>query len=165
MGDAVDAIVEQWRRERPDLDPSAKEVAGRVVRLASLFGQAYAAAFSTLGLNDGDYGVLAALRRAGAPYELTPTKLARQRMMTSGGMTAAIDRLDRQGLVRRSPNPADRRGALVGLTAKGRKLADRAMELHAQAEQQLVGGLAKRERDQLARLLRKLLLSLDGNAA
>src|ERR1044072_9596474 len=89
--DAVDEIVAQWRRERPDLDPAAKAVAGRIVRLASLFHQAYATAFGALGLNDGDYGVLAALRRAGAPFELTPTELARQRMMTSGGMTAAID--------------------------------------------------------------------------
>ena len=163
-GDAVDAIVEQWRRERPDLDPSGKEVAGRIVRLGSLFGQAYADAFSALGLNDGDYGVLAALRRVGAPHELTPTELARQRMMTSGGMTAAIDRLDRKGLVRRSPNPADRRGALIGLTPAGRKLVDEAMELHAQAEQELVGGLGARDREQLGRLLRKLMLSLEAGA-
>jgi DNA-binding MarR family transcriptional regulator len=108
------------------------QVAGRIVRLASLFGQQYASAFAALGLNDGDYGVLAALRRAGAPHELTPTELARQRMMTSGGMTAAIDRLQRQGLVDRTPNPTDRRGTLIGLTALGRELVDRAMEVHAQ---------------------------------
>jgi hypothetical protein len=84
--DAVDAIVDEWRRERPDLDPSAKEITGRVSRLASLFQQAYSDAFSPLGLNDGDYGVLAPLLRAGAPHELTPTELAKHRMMTSGGM-------------------------------------------------------------------------------
>lgn len=159
--DAVDAIVEQWRSERPDLDPSAKEVAGRIVRLGSLFGQAYAAAFATLGLGDGDYGVLAALRRAGAPHELTPTELARQRMMTSGGMTAALDRLERRGLVARAPNPADRRGTLIGLTAAGRDIVDRAMTLHSETEQRLVGGLDAREREQLAGLLRKLLLATD----
>lgn len=159
--DAVDEIVEQWRRERPDLDASAKHVAGRVVRLGSLFGQAYAAAFAELGLNDGDYGVLVALRRAGAPHELTPTELARQRMMTSGGMTAAIDRLERQGLVVRAPNPSDRRGTLIGLTSSGRELVDRAMGAHAQTEQRLVGGLDERERSQLGALLRKLLLSVD----
>ena len=71
--DAVDVIVEQWRRERPDLDPGAKQVTGRIIRLASLFQRSYGEAFEPLGLNDGDYGQLAALRRAGAPYELTPT--------------------------------------------------------------------------------------------
>ena len=74
-GDAVDVIVEEWRRERPDLDPVAKEVTGRIVRLASRFQQAYSDTFGPLGLNDGDYGVLAPLRRAGAPFELTPTEL------------------------------------------------------------------------------------------
>ena len=160
-GDAIDAIVAQWQRERPDLDASAKEVCGRIMRLASLFGQAYSTAFAALGLNDGDYGVLVALRRAGAPNELTPSELARQRMMTSGGMTAAIDRLERQALVARSPNPNDRRGTLIALTAHGREVVDRAMEVHSQAEQQLVASLDERERTQLRTLLRTLLLSVD----
>ena len=107
--DAVDVIVEQWRRERPDLDPGAKHVTGRIIRLASLFQQSYGDVFEPLGLNDGDYGLLAALRRAGAPFQLTPTELARHMMMTSGGMTAAIDRLERKGFaVRVSPTrPTD----------------------------------------------------------
>ena len=160
-GDAIDAIVGQWRSERPDLDASAKQVTGRIVRLGSLFGQAYAEGFATLGLGDGDYGVLAALRRAGAPHELTPTELARQRMMTSGGMTAAVDRLERRGLVARTPNPADRRGSLIGLTAAGRDVVDQAMALHSATEQRLVGALEAGEREQLAGLLRKLLLATD----
>lgn len=159
--DAIDAIVGQWRRERPELDPSAKQVTGRVVRLASLFQDAYAAAFAPLGVNGGDYGVLVALRRSGAPYELTPTGLARQRMMTSGGMTAAIDRLERKGLVARLPNPSDRRGSLVKLTGDGLRIVDRAMELHAEVEHGLVAGLGASERRQLERLLRKLLLTVD----
>ncbi len=138
--DAVDAIVEQWKRERPDLDPSAKHVTGRVVRLASLFEQAFADAFEAAGLSPGDYGVLVALRRAGAPFRLTPTELARQRMMTSGGMTPVLDRLERQGLVTRLPNSEDRRGSLVELTKKGRRAVDGAMERHTGAEQRLVGG-------------------------
>jgi DNA-binding MarR family transcriptional regulator len=161
-GDAIDSVIAQWRSERPDLDPSAKEVTGRIVRLGSLIGQAYAGAFATLGLGDGDYGVLVALRRAGEPHELTPTELARQRMMTSGGMTAAIDRLERQGLVARAPNPADRRGVLIGLAPAGRELVDRAMELHAETEQRLVAALSAREREQLGALLRKLVLSIEG---
>ena len=157
----MDAIVEQWRHERPDLDPTAKHVTGRVVRLASLFQQAYAPEFEAAGLNPGDYGVLVALRRAGAPFQLTPTELARQRMMTSGGMTPVIDRLERQGLVARRPNPADRRGSLVELTRTGRSKVDAAMERHAAAEQRLVEHLDPAEREQLAGLLRKLLRGVD----
>ena len=159
--DAVDAVVEQWRRERPDLDPSAKEVTGRVVRLASLFQAAYLEAFAPVGLKQGDYGVLVALRRAGEPYRLTPTVLARGRMMTSGGMTPVIDRLERRGLVSRAPNPDDRRGSLVELTDAGREAVDEAMALLADAEQRLVAGLDDAERTELAALLRKLLLTVE----
>jgi DNA-binding MarR family transcriptional regulator len=159
--DAVDMIIEQWRRERPDLDPAAKEITGRIVRLASLFHQSYGEAFAAAGLKDGAYGVLVALRRAGAPYELTPTELARHRMMTSGGMTAVIDRLEHQGLVARTPNPNDRRGSLIRLTTAGRRAVDEAMNLHTEAEHGLVQGLSSGERTQLTRLLRKLLISVD----
>ncbi len=159
--DAVDAIVNQWRRERPDLDSAAKHLTGRVIRLASLFQRAYSEAFAPLGLSEGDYGVLVSLRRAGAPHRLTPSDLARSQMMTSGGMTAAIDRLERKGLVSRLPNPNDRRGSLVELTEEGRDAVDRAMELHAVVESQLVGALTATERRTLEQLLRKLLLSVD----
>jgi DNA-binding MarR family transcriptional regulator len=157
----VDVIVDQWRRERPDLDPSAKELTGRIIRLASLFQQAYSGTFEPLGLNDGDYGVLAPLRRAGAPHQLTPTELARHRMMTSGGMTAALDRLERKGLVTRVPNPDDRRGSLVRLTDSGREVIDEAMTQHVLTEQRLVSGLDEQERQQLRSLLRKLLSAVD----
>ena len=159
--DAVDAIVAEWRRERPDLDPTAKHLTGRLIRLASLFQAAYAEAFAPLGLNGGDYGVLAALRRAGAPHQLTPSELARHQMMTSGGMTAAIDRLERKGLVTRRPNPNDRRGSLVRLNDDGRKVVDRAMELQAEVESRLVQALDASERKTLEQLLRKLLLGVD----
>ncbi len=161
-GDAVDAIVDEWRRERPDLDPSAKEVTGRIVRLASLFQRAYSDTFGPLGLNDGDYGVLAPLRRAGAPHQLSPTELAKHRMMTSGGMTAALDRLEGKGLVARVPNPTDRRGSLVGLTGAGLETIDEAMKQHVLTEQRLVAGLDDEERAQLAGLLRKLMRAVDG---
>jgi DNA-binding MarR family transcriptional regulator len=112
-------------------------------------------------LSEGDYGVLVALRRAGAPGRLTPSDLARSQMMTSGGMTAAIDRLERKGLVTRVPNPNDRRGSLVELADQGRTAVDRAMELHAAAERQLLNALNVTERRTLEQLLRKLLLSFD----
>lgn len=162
--DAVDVIVEEWRRERPDLDPSAKQVTGRIVRLASLFQQAYSETFSPLGLNDGDYGVLAPLRRAGAPHELTPTELAKHRMMTSGGMTAALDRLERKGFVERVPNPADRRGSLVRLTDAGRDVIDEAMKQHVLTEQRLVEGLDQQQQAALSDLLRQLLRTVESES-
>jgi DNA-binding MarR family transcriptional regulator len=159
--DAVDAIVEQWRRERPDLDPSAKEVTGRIIRLAGVFQTAFGEAYGALGIDETDYGFLAPLRRAGAPYQLTPTELARSRMLTSGGTTAAIDRLERKGFVTRSPNPADRRGSLVRLTDEGLRVVDEAMALHAAAEHRLVAALGTEDRDLLASLLRRLLVALE----
>ena len=157
----MDAIVEAWRRERPDLDPSAKQVTGRVIRLAGLLQDAYARPFAALGLNSGDYGVLVSLRRAGSPYQLTPTDLARRQMMTSGGMTSAIDRLERKGLVARTPNPNDRRGSLVGLSEEGLRTVDEAMGLHVAEEHRLLEGLDEAERVQLESLLRRLLVSID----
>ena len=159
--DAVDRIIEQWRTERPDLDVSAKAVTGRILRLASVIERRFDGAFGAEGLRDGDYGVLVALRRSGAPFELTPTDLARSQMMTSGGMTAVIDRLERRGLVARAPNPSDRRGSLVRLTADGRAVVERTMARHVEVEREIVSGLSKRERDDLVRGLRSLLLAID----
>jgi DNA-binding MarR family transcriptional regulator len=159
--DAVDRIIDQWRAERPELDVSAKAVTGRIVRLASIIQSRFDDAFRAERLRDGDYGVLVALRRSGAPFELTPTELARSQMMTSGGMTAVIDRLEGRGLVERAPNPTDRRGSLVRLSADGRAVVERTMARHVEVEAELVSGLSKRERDDLVRGLRALLLAID----
>ena len=163
--DAVDVIVGEWHRERPDLDPRAKEVTGRVIRLASIFERSYGDAFEPFGISDNDYGLLAPLRRTGVPFELTPTELAKHRMITSGGMTAAIDRLERRGLVARVPNPTDRRGSLVRLTDEGRQAVDAAMTEHVQIEHRLAAALDHAEQEQLASLLRKLLLALEPRPA
>lgn len=160
--DHVDRIVEQWQRERPDLDPSAKQITGRVVRLAGLLELAFGEEHVRHGINNGDFGVLAALRRSGAPFAVTPTELARGMMMTSGGMTSAIDRLERKGFVTREPNPSDRRGSLVRLTEAGRGVIDAAMEGHTEVEHRVVGALDDRQRHQLATLLRTLLLAVEG---
>jgi DNA-binding MarR family transcriptional regulator len=160
-GDAVDRIITEWEHERPDLDVAAKHITGRIVRLNSLFQHAYSNDFGALGLNDGDYGVLVPLRRAGAPFTLTPTELAEHRMMTTGGMTKALDRLERKDLLERLPNPADRRGSLVRLTETGRSVVDEAMTRHAFTEQQLVSSLNTSEQAQLTSLLRKLLDALE----
>jgi DNA-binding MarR family transcriptional regulator len=163
--DAVDRIVEQWRAELPELDVTAKSVTGRIVRLAGIFERRYCEAFAGEGLKEGDYGCLVALRRSGEPFELTPTELARSQMITSGGMTAAIDRLERRGLVARIPNPTDRRGTLVRLTTDGRAVVERAMRRHVEVERELIAGLTERERDDLVGGLRSLLLAVEGSAA
>jgi len=159
--DAVDAIVERWARERPDLDTSAKGITGRLVRLAGLCHDAFDEASAPLGIVGGEFGLLAALRRAGEPYELTPTELSRLMMMTSGGMTAALDRMEKKGFITRAPNPKDRRGSLVRLTAEGRKVIEKAMDQHADVELDLVRGLTVPEREKLIVLLRKMLVALE----
>jgi DNA-binding MarR family transcriptional regulator len=159
--DALDEIVAEWRRERPDLNVDAKHMTGRIIRLASLFQHAYVDLFEPLGLNEGDYGVLVPLRRAGVPFTLSPTELAEHRMMTTGGMTKALDRLESKGLVERLPNPADRRGSLVRLTEAGRTVVDEAMNRHVVTERRLVSTLDEVEQAQLTILLRKLLRALD----
>jgi DNA-binding MarR family transcriptional regulator len=161
VGDVVDGIVAEWERERPELDVRAKHMTGRILRLASIFQHAYADSFEPLGLNEGDYGVLAPLRRAGNPYTLSPTALADHRMMTTGGMTKALDRLERKGFIERLPNPADRRGSLVRLTESGRVVVDEAMSRHTRVERELMSSLDESEQTQLTSLLRKVLAAVD----
>jgi DNA-binding MarR family transcriptional regulator len=163
--DAVDEIIDQWRVERPDLDPSAKHVTGRIVRLSSLFLQEFERnkqrVLGEYDLSENDFGVLSPLRRSGAPFELTPTELARHRMITSGGMTAALDRLERKGMLVRMPNPADRRGSLVRLTELGRRVVDASMVLHAETEHKLTAPLSEQDASDLQRILRKLLIATE----
>lgn len=160
--DAVDRIAAQWRRERPDLDSDAKGITGRIVRLESLFQRRFAEAFAELGMTEGDYGILAPLRRAGPPYQLTPAGLAKARMMSSGGLTPALDRLQQRGWIERAPNPDDRRSMLVRLTPAGKELIDQAMEAHIAAEHDLVRHLSPTKQRQLTTLLRELLVSVEG---
>jgi DNA-binding MarR family transcriptional regulator len=161
LDDLVDRIIDRWLAERPDLDPSAKHVTGRIVRLNTLFHKAFGVDFGTEGLDEGCFAVLAALRRAGEPFELSPTVLNRELLITSGGVTHLTDRLERRGLVTRRRCEGDRRAVHVALTAEGRTVADRSMTAHAATEQRLAAALTSGERDQLASLLRKLLVSLD----
>jgi DNA-binding MarR family transcriptional regulator len=160
-GDIVDRILERWRAERPDLDPSGKEVTGRVVRLNGLFHREFMRDFAAEGIDEGGFAVLTALRRVGEPFELTPTALNLELLISSGGVTHLVDRLERSALVVRRPNVGDRRCVLVALTPAGKDVADRAMAVHATTERRLVDGLTRSEHEQLAGLLRKLLLQLD----
>lgn len=155
-------MIDQWRAQRPDLDPSGKAVTARIVRGAALTRRRIDEAIKDLGIRDGEFGTLSALRRVGAPYELSPSQLTQHLVISSGGLSLMLDRLERAGQVRRRPHPHDRRGVLVSLTDAGVEVIDEAMTRLASVEQQLVGGLTQRERDQLARLLAKYLRINDG---
>jgi DNA-binding MarR family transcriptional regulator len=157
--DHVDSIIAQWRRERPDLDPSPMGVIGRISRAERTLGRSLEAVFTQFGLNRGEFDVLATLRRSGPPFRLTPTGLFTDLMLSSGAMTNRLDRLEQAGLIVRTPDPADRRGILVGLTDHGRALVDAAVAAHLENEHRLLAALTLAEREQLAHLLRKLLQS------
>src|SRR6478609_1343015 len=122
--DEVDRIVVAWQRERPDLDVAPLEVLSRVSRLARHLDRARSAAFAEHGLESWEFDVLSALRRAGAPYELSPGQLVTQTLVTSGTMTNRVDRLTARELVQRLPDPRDRRGVIVRLTPAGRATVD-----------------------------------------
>jgi DNA-binding MarR family transcriptional regulator len=158
--DGVDLILEQWRRERPDLDPSPIGVIGRISRLARELEQRLETVYREQGLEPGWYDVLATLRRSGPPYRLRPTEFANALMLTSSGTTKRLDRLEQAGLITRAPDPDDRRGTLITLTPAGRKLADKASEAHLANERRLLSALSDAERNRLADLLRKLQLGL-----
>jgi DNA-binding MarR family transcriptional regulator len=157
--DEIDRIVTEWNRERPDLDVSPTHTLQRITRLGLLQGSSFARVFAPYGVSVGEYLVLAALRRAGPPYRMNPTALFNSVILSSGAMTNRLDGLETMGLVERLPDPDDRRGRLVALTDKGRELVDTAVVDHLENEQRLLGSLDPNERDQLAGLLRKLLLS------
>ncbi len=157
--DEIDRIVDQWNRERPDLDASPTHTLQRITRLSLLQGVSFARVFAPYGISFGEYLVLAALRRAGPPYRMNPTSLFNAVILSSGAMTNRLDRLEAMGLVERQPDPADRRGRLVALTDRGRELVDAAVVDHLDNEHRLLGALDSEEREQLAELLRKLLSS------
>ena len=159
--DAVDRIADQWARERPELDVGPMIVVGRIHRVGELLDQGLRPVFAQADLGNGDFDVLAALRRAGAPYRLTPTELAGTTMVTSGAVTKRVDRLVRQGLVERSVSETDGRGRVVALTPAGKELQERLHPQHLANEDRLLGALDADERRQLGDLLSKLLLSLE----
>jgi DNA-binding MarR family transcriptional regulator len=159
--DRLDEIATQWRRERPDLDVASLALLGRLFRVAHLADLELATGITAHGLRPGWFDLLAALRRAGPPYELNPTELMHATMLSSGGITKRLDRLDQAGLLTRRPDPRDRRGTLVRLTPKGLSVFDRALETHLANEDRLLRPLTATERRQLDTLLRRLLTTLE----
>ncbi len=163
LRDEVDDLVAAWQAERPDLDVRPMQVLSRISRLARHLDRERRGAFAAHELEAWGFDVLAALRRQGAPYELSPGALLRTTLVTSGTMTNRIDRLEEAGLVRRRPDPQDKRGVLVTLTAAGRSRVDAALADLLAAEQALLAGLPETSRHTLAGLLRILLAPLDAD--
>ncbi len=157
MRDEVDRLVEAWQRERPDLDLAPMQVLSRVSRLSHHLDRARRASFADHGVESWEFDVLAALRRAGTPYELSPGRLIKETLVTSGTMTNRVDRLVARGLVERLPDPHDRRGVLVRLTDEGRTTVDGALASLLARERELLGGLDASSQTRLASLLRRLV--------
>ena len=151
--DHVGRILQQWAQERPDLDVSPMGIIGRLHRLAAVLEEELRPVFAEAGLSDGDFDVLASLRRAGAPYEVTPGDLAASTMVTSGAITKRVDRLVGAGLVTRTVSGADARSRLIRLTDQGLRTCDALVERHVANEHRLVAGLSDLERSRLAHLL------------
>ena len=158
--DHVATVVEQWCAERPELDVSPLLVIGRIHRIGQALTPELVEVYARHGLGEGDFDVLATLRRQGHPYALTPSELVERTMVTSGAVSKRVDRLADRGLVVRRPLLSDRRSVTVALTAKGRRVIDIAMEEHMANEARLLNGLDPGERTSLAALLATLATSL-----
>lgn len=161
VSDEVDDIVARWRAERPDLDVAPMQVLSRVSRLARHLDRARRAAFAAHSLEAWEFDVLSALRRQGAPYQLSPGALLRATLVTSGTMTNRIDRLEASGLVRRRHDPQDKRGVLVELTRDGIGQVDAAVADLLERERELLASLSADQQEELAGLLRVLLAPFD----
>ena len=159
--DHVDRVRAQWRAVCPELDTSPIEVVARIGRVAAYFDQSTNALMGQHGLARGSWDVLASLRRAGPPYELSPTELYRELMRTSGAMTNRLHRLEQAGLIERRRDPGDGRGVVVRLTTRGRKLVDKLAPLHMDNEQRMLTSLSDSDRHALAGLLRGLARDLE----
>ncbi len=156
--DGVDLIIEQWERERPELDSSPIGIVGRISRLAREIEARLEPVYREHGLEPGWHDLLATLRRSGGT--LRPTDLTNASMLTSSGTTKRLDKLEAAGLIARTADPDDRRGTLISLTAAGRRLIDGLTPAHLDNERRILGALSEADQRRLADLLRKLQLGL-----
>jgi DNA-binding MarR family transcriptional regulator len=159
--DRADIAIEQWARERPDLPVLPMFIFWRLLDAAeSVMRDHMNPLFAEAGLLPGEFDVLATLRRSGEPYLLSPTRLYEAVMISSGGMTNRLDRLERAGLVERRPDPSDRRGKLIALTDAGKRVIDETIGRHVANEERLLSVLTAAEQEKLNSLLRKLIAGL-----
>lgn len=159
--DHVARIQAEWARERPDVDVSPQAVIGRLHRVAAHLTDELCVVYRRYGLSEGEFDVLAALRRAGSPFERAPGELARFTMVTTGAMTKRVDRLEEAGLVSRRSATDDGRGRVVALTEAGRALIDRAFTDHMRNERDLLGALTPQEAEQLEAVLSSWLARIE----
>jgi DNA-binding MarR family transcriptional regulator len=160
--DQLDRMLDQWRQERPEIDAEGMALVPRVMRLAHLYEAEMQRVSRSFGLKPGWLDVLSALRRIGPPFRMSATELARWVLLSSGGMTNRVDRMEQAGLIRRQPDPSDRRGVLVELTPPGRELIDAAIDAHLGLYGNLVSrALTKAEQRAFIELLRKQTLALE----
>jgi DNA-binding MarR family transcriptional regulator len=165
MPDQVDLILDDWRRERPDIDPSPMGVFGRITRVYGRAHRRLEALLSHYDLTPASFDVLANLRRAGPPYRRTPSELASSSMLTSGALTGRLDRLEHQGLIAREPAPADRRVMYARLTDEGLRMIDEVITAHVDQEEQMLAGLSVTQRRTLASALSALEASISSMEA
>lgn len=159
--DVVDHVLDEWRRERPDLDARALAVVGRILRLAGILERRANRALKRFAVPIWAFDVLGTLRRHGKPFSMTPTELMQSAMLSSGAMTNRIDRLEKLGLVARKPDPHDRRSLQVRLTPKGLKLVDAAAAVRFAEAADALRATSSADRKQFATLLRQLLIHLE----
>lgn len=159
--DRVGRILDQWTHERPDLDPSAMAVIGRMRRLSDMFTSALVENYRSFGIGEGEFDVLCALRRAGRPFTLPQGEIAEHTMVTAGATSKRVDRLVRAGLATRELPSSDARARMVSLTPEGLALIDEMYPRHLEKERELLAPLNAAERTQLERLLRKLALGTE----
>lgn len=159
--DSVDNIIDQWQREMPELEATNMLLPGRVWKCAALLEVYTERVFAEYGLTRWQFDVLATLRRSGAPYRLSPTELFSAMMVSSGTMTARLQKLELQGLIGRKPNPQDARSLLVELTDKGKGLIEKAVFRHVENEKMLMEQLDRQTREQLEGGLAQLLALLE----
>lgn len=159
--DHVDRLRRQWARELPDLDTEPMAILGRALRLTNMIRPSIEATFAGCGLDRGEFDVIATLRRSGPPYRLTPTEMYSLLMISSGGLTHRLVRLEKAGLIRREPSPEDGRSMLVALTDAGAALAEKAFRKDMASEMKFLESLSAKEREALAGLLRKLIIGIE----
>ena len=161
--DMIDRVVRETAQAWPERDASSEEVVLRILMAGHFMAQEMEYGLLEFDLNPGEFGVLIELRLTGSPYRLTPTQLYNRLLVTSGGMTGRIDKLEKRGLVRRVPDPSDRRSVLVEITDSGLELINEAVKSQHGVEDHLVEGLTIDERQQLAPILRKLLMDIESH--
>lgn len=159
--DLTDRLLTSWDSARPDIGVGYLQVTARLARIGPLLARRQEAVFERFGLSRGEVGMLSALRTAGPPHRLSPTRLGQGLMLSSAGVTSRLDRLERRSFVQRLPDPDDRRGVIVELTDSGLEIVDAAVAANTVSDRQLLDRFDAQEIETLEGLLRKLLGGLE----